>query len=86
MANSTVYDHIALLNNFTYHRPVENQIERMKEIRKMARALAGRLIESCPPSRERALALTNLEQSVMWANASIVRNEKESIDEELDEA
>lgn len=28
----------------------------------------------CPESREKSLAVTNLEESVMWANASIARN------------
>jgi hypothetical protein len=33
------------------------------------------LLELCPESRELALASTNLEQCVMWANAAIARNE-----------
>jgi hypothetical protein len=28
----------------------------------------------CPESREKSLAITNLEQAVMWANAAIARN------------
>ena len=28
----------------------------------------------CPNSREKSLAMTKLEESVMWANASIARN------------
>lgn len=33
------------------------------------------LLEYVPESRERALAITNLEQSMMWANAAIARNQ-----------
>jgi hypothetical protein len=29
---------------------------------------------NCPDSREKSLAMTNLEQAVMWANAAIARN------------
>lgn len=62
-------------NVFTYHPPSPSQIERYEGIRKHARALARLLTESCPESRELSLALTNLQQSVMWANAAIAINE-----------
>jgi hypothetical protein len=32
-------------------------------------------VEHTPESREQSLALTNLEQAVMWANAAIARRE-----------
>lgn len=32
------------------------------------------ILDNCPNSREKSLALTNLEQANMWALASIVRN------------
>lgn len=64
-------------NNFTHHKPFGNQPKRYDLIRQKAKELA-QLIESvCPPSREKSLAFTKLEESVMWANASIARNEKE---------
>lgn len=62
-------------NAFTYHPPKGNQEERYKAIRGRAKELAEFIEEFCPNSREKSLALTNLEQSVMWANASIARNE-----------
>ena len=60
---------------FTYHSPKDNQPERYVILRDQARDLALRIEQACPPSRERALALTKLEESVFWANASIARNE-----------
>lgn len=42
-------------------------------IRAAARIAAETILLMCPPSRERSLALTNLEQAVMWANASVAR-------------
>jgi hypothetical protein len=64
-------------NAFTYHRPIGDQQERYVKLRDTAKGLAQEILGSCPPSRERSLAITKLEESVMWANASIARNEKE---------
>lgn len=60
---------------FTYHPPKGDQAERYIQIRDSAKQLALILTESCPPSRELSLAITALENSVMWANSSIARNE-----------
>ena len=64
-------------NTFMYHRPFGDQPERYEAIRAIAKSLAYRIHRSCPSSRERSLALTHLQQAVMWANASIAINEKE---------
>ena len=61
--------------NFTYHPPKPGQPERYGEIRGMARLLADTINRFCPESREKSLAMTKLEEAVMWANASIARNE-----------
>jgi len=61
-------------NNFMYHTPKEGQPEKYTAIREKAKELAYLIDEHCPNSREKSLAVTNLEQSVMWANASISRN------------
>jgi hypothetical protein len=64
-------------NTFTYHEPFGDQPLRYKEIRDQARKLATILQAACPESREKSLALTSLQQTVMWANASIAINEKQ---------
>ena len=64
-------------NNFIYHKPIGDQSERYEAIREKARELAIMLVTYCPESRELSVAKTNLEDAVMWANASIARNEKE---------
>jgi len=61
-------------NNFTYHPPQPGQPEIYQSIRDKAKELAILIVDECPDSRERSLAMTNLEQSVMWANAAIARN------------
>lgn len=63
-------------NNFTYHAPSGTQKERYERIRNNAKSLAMLIDVACPESRERSLAMTKLEESVMWANASIARNEE----------
>lgn len=60
---------------FTYHPPKGDQADRYVSIRDTAMGLATLMAGSCPESREFSLALTKLEESVMWANASIARNE-----------
>lgn len=60
---------------FSYHPPTVEQISRYQDIRSKALECAKLIFATCPDSRERSLALTNLEQSVMWANAAIARNE-----------
>lgn len=65
-----------LEKNFTYHAPTEEQKVVYSEIRKQAHDFANYLQDNCPVSRELSLALTNLEQVVMWANASIAREGK----------
>lgn len=64
-------------NNFTYHQPFGDQVDRYVELRNNAKDLAFSIIELTPASREQSLALTNLEQAIFWANAAIARNEKE---------
>ena len=65
-------------NFFTYHPPKvdsKDQIPRYEQLRTTAKDFAKLIIMNCPDSRERSLAITNLQQSVMWANASIAINE-----------
>ncbi len=67
---------IDIENNFTYHAPKPGQQERYVKLREMGKALAYLIVELTPVSREQSIALTQLEDAVMWANASIARNEK----------
>lgn len=67
--------HDDLANRFTYHAPSGNQTERYEDLRAGAFGLAELIVETTPHSREQSLALTKLEEAVMWANAAIARNE-----------
>lgn len=62
-------------NNFMYHAPKEGQQEKYGELRKKGKELVCLMVAFCPNSRERSLAITKVEEAIMWANASIARND-----------
>lgn len=63
-------------NIFQYHAPHGDQAERYIALREKAKELAVLIQGSTPDSREQSVALTNLQQCVMWANAAIAINEQ----------
>lgn len=64
---------IDIKRNFTYHPPAPAQVEKYQLIRDRCAAIGEMIQDVCPISRERSLAMTKLEEVVMWANASIAR-------------
>jgi len=62
-----------LANRFTYHPPKPGQPELYEDLRVRAHELAEQIVAVAPRSRERSLALTKIEEAVMWANAAIAR-------------
>lgn len=64
-------------NNFTYHSPNCDQAKKYEDIRNKAKEFAYLIQKETSDSREKSLALTKLEECVMWANASIARNKGE---------
>lgn len=65
-------------NNYVYHPASPKQQESYGQLRSMAKGLAYLIDMHCPDSRERSLAHTNLEQAIMWANASIARSKPDA--------
>ena len=68
-------DPILISRNFTHHAPKPGHTERYESIRVKALHFAHIINEHCPDSKEKDMALHSLDQAVMWANASIARNE-----------
>jgi len=62
-------------NTFTYHPPVPGQTERYEALREGGRVLAFNINGRCPDCREKSVALTKLQECIMWANAAIAINE-----------
>ena len=58
--------------SLTNHTPNDEQVIRILEIRDGAMTLGKMIANHCPDSRERSLAVTHLEETVMWAVKSIV--------------
>ncbi len=61
--------------DFSYHPPHTFQLVRYHGIRERALTLALYIAETTPASREQSVALTKLDEVVMFANAAIARNE-----------
>lgn len=71
-----------LENWFSHHPPMTKEIvEKYNTIREQAKNFAHYILENCPDSAERCLAIDKLRECVMWANASIACN-GDLIDEE----
>lgn len=62
-----------LRHRFTYHKPKIGQPEMYTELRETALMLALKIDKMCPESREKSLAITRLEECIMWSNAAIAR-------------
>lgn len=58
---------------FVYHAPKPGQPELYVSLRDKAKELALLINDACPESREKALAFTQLEDAVFWANSAIAR-------------
>lgn len=63
-----------IMQRFTYHAPKGDQPARYEKMREQARELAFVINDLVPECREKALAITKLEECVMWANAGIARH------------
>lgn len=60
---------------FTHHPPRgEEEVRFYQEMRDRAHETARFVDAVVPDSREKSLAVTALEEAVMWANAAVARN------------
>lgn len=61
-------------NRFNFH-PVKSEADKVahEEIREKLREVAHFINTMVPEGREKSLAITALEESMMWANAGIAR-------------
>jgi hypothetical protein len=64
-------------NRFTHHPPQGDSVVRALEtVRREGHLFAEALVALVPAGRELSLALTKVEEAVMWANAGIARNQE----------
>ena len=70
------FDDEDLNNRFGYHPPKDDAtIKRHELVRAGLLGVGLVLVDTVPPGRELSLALTALEEAMMWANAGIARIE-----------
>lgn len=63
-----------IAKRFKHHPPKDAAVGQLHgEVRDAIGAVARDLVDNIPPCRELALAVTKLEEAMMWANAAIAR-------------
>lgn len=68
------------LLSLTNHKPSSESVAQIEAIRSSAKVLGLAIFRDAPASRERSLAITHLEETVMWAVKSIVIPRQESLE------
>jgi hypothetical protein len=64
-----------LANRFNYHAPRDEATKQAHEsVRRQCLNLANWIDSLVPEGREKSLAITHLEETMMWANAGIARS------------
>lgn len=63
-----------LENRIKYHKPNDEAITYISAMRSYALTWAKAVRLMVPEGREQALALTKIEEALMWANAGIARD------------
>ena len=58
--------------SLTNHSPTADEIGDIESIRTIGKSLGFQFNRYCPDSRERSIAVTKLEEAIMWAVKSIV--------------
>lgn len=71
MGSQSLHDRID--HDLTNHPPSPEQIERMEGIRALGKAFGHELVDSCEQGRELSVALSGVEQAVMFGVAAIAR-------------
>lgn len=64
-----------ILESFDYHKPTDEQVDRIAAVRRTCRGAAERLIKLVQPCADRTVALRCLHEAMMNANKAIVCEE-----------
>jgi hypothetical protein len=63
---------------YAYHKPSARGLEAITRLRELFSQVDQVIKEVCPNTRERSIAITNNEQTAMWAIKSVVFNDPDS--------
>ena len=64
--------------SYQYHKPSAEGLDKVAKLREAFSAIDDIVQQIAPSSRERSLAITNIEQAAMWAIKAVVVNDPES--------
>lgn len=64
---------------YAYHKPSAEGLKRITALREAYSIVQKIIEESCPNSRQKSVAITELETSAMWAIKAVVFNDPDSI-------
>lgn len=68
-----------MLETYAYHKPGNAGLEKITVLRCLFSDMHAKIEALAPASRERSVALTNLETTAMWAIKAVVCNDPESV-------
>ena len=64
---------------YAYHKPSVDGLTKITKLRQAFSNMAELIQEVCPDSRHKAVTITNLETTAMWAIKAVVFNDKDSV-------
>ena len=63
---------------YAYHKPSDEGLDKINKLREAFSETEKLIREVCPPSRQQSIAITNNEQTAMWAIKAVVFNDPKS--------
>jgi hypothetical protein len=63
---------------YAYHKPSDDGLSKITHLREAFSAVSRAIDEACPPSRQKSVAITELETAAMWAIKAVVFNDPKS--------
>jgi hypothetical protein len=63
---------------YAYHKPSADGLARITRLREIFSMAERAIQDACPNSRQKSIAITELETSAMWAIKAVVFNDPES--------
>ncbi|MEY2873489.1 MAG: hypothetical protein RLZZ373_860 [Pseudomonadota bacterium] len=64
---------------YAYHKPSDDGMDRINRLREAFSAVDRAIKETCPDSRQKSVAITELETAAMWAIKAVVFNDPASV-------
>ena len=64
---------------YAYHKPSEEGLKKITVLRESYSRLQADIEACCPNSRQKSVAITELETSAMWAIKAVVFNDPNSV-------